>query len=95
MLKAVTFDPTVAIWVKLLVLRLRSILNPVSFVELSDHVRLIWLLEPDAATKLAGAAGVGVGVAVGVGVGVGVGVAVGVGVGFGVGVGVGFPLPER
>ena len=66
----------------------RSSLNPVSFVELSVQLRLIWLDDAAVAARPLGAAGVGVGVAVGVGVGVGVRV------GVGVGVGVGFPLLE-
>ena len=79
----------------------RSILNPLSFVELSIQERLIRLEDTSAAFKLDGAAGIGdgvelgvglglaVGLGVGVGAGVGVGVALGVGVGAGVGVGVG------
>jgi hypothetical protein len=64
----------------------RSTLKPVSFVELSVQLRLIWLDDAAVAVRPLGAAGVGVGVALGVGVGVAVGV--------GVGVGVGLPLPE-
>lgn len=64
----------------------RSILNPLSFMELSAQERLIPLDETSAAFKLDGLAGIGVGVAVGVAVAVGVGVALGVGVGAGVGV---------
>src|SRR6185436_12974215 len=37
---------------------LRSILKPVSFDELSVHVRLIWLVETAVAARFDGAAGV-------------------------------------
>src|SRR5437667_8664657 len=45
----------------------RSMENPVSFVELSDHVRSISFLDIVVATRLLGAAGVGTGVGVGAG----------------------------
>lgn len=85
----------------------RSILNPSSFPELSDHVRSIREEEADWTLRLPGGArapGVGVGVGalvavsvgvrVGVGVGVGVGVLVAVSAGVRVGVGVGVARPS-
>lgn len=55
---------------------LRCTSNPVSFVELSVQVKLIWVDETAVATNADGGLGevhgVGVGVAVGTGVGVGV-----------------------
>jgi hypothetical protein len=67
---------TVAIWVKVILSTLRSILNPSSLMELSLHDSLI-CKQTGAAVAVSpeGGAGVGVGVAVGLGVGVGVGVA--------------------
>ena len=79
-----TFVLTLPICVKVVLSSERSTLNPVSFVELSVQLRLIWLDDAAVAVRPLGAAGVGVGVALGVGVVVGVGV----------GVGVGLPLPE-
>ncbi len=74
------FAPTVPICVKVVPFNERSTWKPVSFVELSVQLKLIWLDDAAVAVRPLGAAGVGVGVALGVGVGEGVGV--------------GFPLPE-
>jgi hypothetical protein len=68
------------IWLKLTPSTLRSILNPVSLVELSFHDNLMSKQLTAVATRLDGARGVGNGVAVAVGVAVEVGVGVGVGV---------------
>ncbi len=68
--------PTVPIWAKVVPLVERSILKPLSLVELSVHKRLIRLEEAVVAFRLLGAAGVAVVVGVGVGVAVGVGVGV-------------------
>ena len=73
--------PTVATCVKAVPSGERSILKPVSLLELSVHDRLILLEDAAAAVRLLGTAGVGVGVGVGVAVGVAVGVGVGVGLG--------------
>jgi hypothetical protein len=64
-------------------LKERSILKPLSLVELSVQERLIRLEEATAAFRLDG--GLGVGFGDGVGVGTGVGVADGGGTGLGVG----------
>lgn len=80
--------PTVPILAKVVPLVERSILKPLSLVDLSVHERLIRLDEAVVAFRLLGAAGVAVPAGVGVGVEAGVGVAVGVAVGVGVGVGV-------
>jgi predicted alpha/beta-hydrolase family hydrolase len=54
----VTFAPAVAICVHGPADEpARSILNPVSLLELSDQVRLIWLEDTALATKLLGALG--------------------------------------
>jgi len=50
-----TFVPTVAICAQGTADVLRSILNPVSFEELSAQVRLIWLEETTEAVRLVGA----------------------------------------
>ena len=63
------FAPTVAICVKVVPSGERSILNPVSLVELSAHARLIWVEDAAVAVRPLGAAGVGVAVGVGVGAG--------------------------
>ena len=89
---AVTFAPTVAICLKVVLSVERSILNPVSLLELSLHESWTFVDETRLAIKFLGAAGVEVGVGVGVGFGVGVGVGVGLGVGVGVGVGGGLVL---
>jgi len=86
-----------SIWSKLTPLRLLSILNPFSLVELSFHDSLISKHPTAVAKRLDGARGVGSGVAVGVSVNIGVAVRVGIGdgvrkgvdVGLGVGKGVG------
>ena len=86
----VTFPPTVATSVNVIPASVeRSILNSVSFSELSAQDRSISLDDTAVAIRLLGAAGVGVGVGVAVGVGVGVSVGVGVAVAVAVGVGVG------
>jgi hypothetical protein len=76
LVKLVVFAPTKPICVKLAPSGERSILNPLSFDELSFHPRVICVLFTVEAVKLEGALGTA-------GVGVGVGVAVGVGVGDG------------
>jgi hypothetical protein len=70
------------IWLKLTPLRLLSILNPFSLLELSLHDKLMSKHPTAVATRSDGARGVGSGVAVGLGVAVAVGVGAGVGVGF-------------
>jgi hypothetical protein len=59
LLKLALFAPTLAICAKLVQLppAQRSILNPVSLLELSVHARLIWLPEIAAAVNPLGAAG--------------------------------------
>jgi hypothetical protein len=53
----VTFVPTVAICAHGIVDVLRSILNPVSLVDVSTQVRLIWLEETVDAERLEGGVG--------------------------------------
>ena len=71
---AVTFAPTVPICANVVPLVERSILKPVSLLELSVQERLIWVDETAVALRFVGAAGIGVGLGVGAGLGVGVGV---------------------
>ena len=59
LLKVVTFAPTLVICEKALLSIERSILKPVSFVELSVQVRFIWLAEAAVATKFEGGTQVG------------------------------------
>ena len=84
-----TFANVVAIWLKVTLSALRSILNPVSLVELSLHERLISRHPAAVADRFEGAAGVEVGDGVPVGVALGLAVAVGVELGLDVAVAVG------
>jgi hypothetical protein len=63
-----------AIWLKVMLSTLRSILNPPSLVELSVQDKLIFRHAPGLLVNPDGGAGIGIGAGVGVGDGVGVGV---------------------